>query len=116
KETFQDQVDDNGKPILMSAKVLLVGTPLGTTARTLLRSEKLIDGSSTDKQPEANPHHRSLDLAVSPYLNNTSITDQDGNALSGQSDTQWYLFANPMVRAAINVGFLNGQRMPTIQS
>ena len=53
---------------------------------------------------------------MSPYLNNTAIRDQDGKAITGQSDTGWYLFADPMVRAAIGVAFLNGQRLPTIES
>ena len=52
---------------------------------------------------------------VSPYLNNTAIRDQDGVALSGQSSTAWYQFVNPAVRAAIVVGFLNGQETPVIE-
>jgi hypothetical protein len=51
---------------------------------------------------------------ISPYLNNTSITDQDGKPITGQSDTQWYLFANPGAPqgSALVVGFLNGRTTP----
>jgi hypothetical protein len=52
----------------------------------------------------------------SPYLNNTAIKDQDGAAITGQSSTLWYMLADPAVRAAIAVAFLNGQRTPTIES
>jgi hypothetical protein len=53
---------------------------------------------------------------VSGYLNNTGITDQDGNAISGQSANHWYLFPNPNVPqgSALVIGFLNGKQTPFI--
>lgn len=115
KQKFRNMVDSNGKPILVSPSRILVPTTLEQTADVLLTEQRVIDGSST-KQPARNPHVGTLSKIVSPYLNNTSIRDQDGAALTGQSDTAWYLFADPNVRAAIAVAFLNGQSTPTIES
>lgn len=112
---FRNQVTPNGKPMLISPERLLVPTTLKITADNIFASELLITGEDTTK-PHQNPHAGKYKPYTSPYLNNTAITDQDGNALSGQSNTQWYLFANPAVRAAFCMGFLNGQQLPTIES
>lgn len=116
KQKFQDQVDSNGKPILSTPKVALAGTALGETLRLLANEAAIIAGTSTAKQPAKNPHAGTVTPVVSPYVSNTSIKDQDGAAITGQSSTLWYLFADPAVRAAIGVAFLNGQRMPIIES
>ncbi|MBR9800267.1 hypothetical protein GYB59_00575 [bacterium] len=116
KTQFSNMVDANNNPILVSPKYLLVGTTLEDTADVLLTERDLIDGTSTTEKPKKNPHVGTLEKVKSPYLNNTSIKDEDGKAISGQSDTQHYIFADPSVRAAMCVGFLNGQRRPTIES
>jgi len=116
KTSFRNMVDSNGDPILISPAVLLVGSTLEDTADVLLSERDLIDGTSTAKQPKRNPHVKTLRKVVSPLLNNTSIKDEDGTAITGQSDTQWYMFADPSVRAAMCVGFLNGQQTPVIES
>lgn len=116
KQKFRDQVDSNGKPILVSPRILLAPTTLEETADNLINETRIVDGTSTSKQPARNPHAGTLQKAISPYLNNTALTDSNGKALSGQSDTAWYLFASPAARAALAVAFLNGQRTPTIES
>jgi hypothetical protein len=119
EETFLNQVDPNGKPILVSPKVLLVPTTLKVTADNLY-ADNTLDTMALDSNDAVafarNPHKGKYPPKSSPYLNNTSITDQDGKALSGQSDTAWYLFADPRVRAAIAVGLLNGNRVPVLES
>lgn len=112
---FTNQVDSNGKPILVTPKILLVPSPLRTDADSLM-TEKLIVSAEVKTQPAKNPHAGKYDVVSSPYLNNTAITDQDGKALVGQSSTAWYLQADPAVRASIAVAFLNGQQTPTIES
>lgn len=116
EQSFRDRVTPNGKPLLMTPQKLLVGTALKVTADNLYAEKMLIDGTATSAQPARNPHAGKYAPICSPYLNNTAITDQDGNALSGQSATQWYLFANPALRAAIVMGFLNGNQKPIIES
>ncbi len=113
---FLDQIDPNKKPILIAPVGVLVPSGLKVTAETLYSERMLIAGTATDAQPAANPHAGKYPVVASTYLNNTAIRDQDGAALTGQSSTAWYMFADPSVRAAIAVAFLNGQQMPTIQS
>jgi hypothetical protein len=121
KADFRNFVSD-GKPILSSPRTLIVGTTLEQTARNLVNEAMIIatDMSATTDStaPARNPHAGTLPggLQVSPYLNNTSILDEAGAAITGQSATQWYLFGDPNVRAAVQIGFLNGQQVPTIES
>lgn len=117
KQKFRDQVSSNGKPILVAPAILLVPTTLETTAQQLYTDETLASQTATStSQTDRNPHKGLFRPVVTPFLNNTAILDQDGNALSGQSDTQWYLLADPARLAAFRVSFLNGQQVPTIQS
>jgi hypothetical protein len=111
---FMNQVDSNGKPIMTMPDRILVGTALGVTANTLYKDTTILtDGD--DLAYYANPNAGKYRPVVTPYLNNTAIRDQDGAAITGQSATQWYQFANPAVRAAIAVAFLNGMETPTIE-
>ena len=116
-QKFADQVDSQGKPVLIQPRVLLVGSAIKVTAENLF-SETVVTGSTTaDKlQPARNPHAGLYEPVSSPYVNNTRIKDQDGAALSGQTSTGFGLFADPAERAALGVAFLNGAQSPTIQS
>ena len=117
KTKFRNQVSSNGKPILATPRVLLVPTTLEDSAMRLLDSEYLLEASTAGSPTgEKNPHKGTLRRVVSPYLNNTSITDEDGNAITGQSDTHWYMLTDPSVLAALRVAFLNGRQVPTIES
>lgn len=116
KQMFLDMVDSNGKPVLVSPAILLVPSTLRVTAEQLCKEDRIIAGTSTAKGPANNPHAGTLKTTSSTYLNNTSIRDQDGNALSNQSSVAWYLFANPATRAAVAVAFLDGAQTPTIES
>ena len=116
KQKFRDMIDPNDKPVLVTPEILLVPSTLEQTADNLITESTIIDGTSTAKQPRRNPHAGTVRKAVSTYLNNTNIKDEDGDALTGQSDVGWYLFADPANRAAVNAGFLNGRVVPTIES
>lgn len=115
EQAFRDQVDSNGKPILVSPTKLLVGSALKVDADNIFAEKLLITGENATK-PARNPHASKYPPITSPYINNTAITDQDGKAITGQSATKWWMFADPAVRAAIAVAFLNGQQTPTIES
>ena len=112
---FDNQVDSNGKPILSLPDRVLVPTTLKTNATIMFKDTTLVTTGDTQVYNADNPHAGKYQPVVSPYLNNTAIKDQDGNALAGQSATAWYQFADPAVRAAIGVAFLNGQETPTIE-
>tara|TARA_R110000824_G_scaffold132257_1_gene294634 strand:- start:6055 stop:8415 length:2361 start_codon:yes stop_codon:yes gene_type:complete len=117
KTKFRNQVTSNGKPLLATPSILLTGTVLDDTARRLVESEMLLEAATAGSPTgERNPHKGTLTAVSSPYLNNTAITDQDGSALSGQSDTHWYMLTDPQRLAAMRAAFLNGQQVPTIES
>lgn len=114
---FNDQVDSQGKPVLIQPRVLLVGSAIKTTAENLYNETVIVGSTTADKlQPARNPHVGLYEPVSSPYINNTRIRDQDGVALSGQTATGFGLFADPAERAALGVAFLNGAQTPTIQS
>ncbi len=117
EQMFKDQVDANAKPILTAPDRLLVPTTLSVTADSLNREQTIVSTTTANKPMTAdNPHRGKYKPICSPYLNNTAIRDQDGAVLSNQSDTGYFGFANPSVRPAIRVGFLNGQQQPTVES
>jgi hypothetical protein len=117
---FTNFVDSNGKPVLVSPDRMLVGSTLKTLANNLYTKDTVIaDGIvSTGKSVRTNnnPYVSKFKPVVSPYINNTAIKDQDGKAIAGQSASLWFMLADPAVRAALAVAFLNGQRTPTIES
>jgi hypothetical protein len=114
---FNDQVDSQGKPVLIQPRVLLVGSAIKTTAENLYNETVVVGTTTADKlQPARNPFAGLYEPVSSPYINNTRIRDQDGVALSGQTATGFGLFADPAERAALGVAFLNGAQSPTIQS
>jgi len=117
EETFRKMVDSNGKPILVPPDRLVVGTTNAVIAKELFDETKVqSDTTATTRKFAANPHAGKFQPVVTPYLNNTAITDQDGKAITGQDNTQWYLFADPAVLAAVGVAFLNGAAVPVIES
>lgn len=120
EKAFRDFVSD-GKPVMVSPKTLLVGTTLAADAQNIFDERVIIAsslGSTSSKvvEPAKNKMYNKYAPVVSPYIDNTSVLDQDGGAITGQSSTAWWLFADPAVRAAVAIAFLNGQQTPTVES
>jgi hypothetical protein len=109
EQLFLDQVDADGKPILLSPAYLLVPTSLKVTAQQLMTETRVNETTTANvPKPANNPHAGKWEPLASPFLNS--------QALVGQSSTAWYLFANPADVAALEVAYLRGQRVPTIES
>jgi len=109
EQTFMDQSDSDGKPILLSPSVLLVPTSLKVTAQQLMTETRVNETTDTNKaKPANNPHAGKWRPIASPYLNAQGITG--GSALA------WYLFSNPADIAAIEIAYLRGRRVPVIES
>ena len=106
EKTFLDQVDANGKPVLLTPSVLLVPTDLKVTAQQLHADLKVVTGEVATVT-DGNPHSGKFEPVPSPYLN--------AQGLAGSSSLAWYLFGNPNDVAAMEVAFLNGQQNPTIE-
>ena len=107
EQLFLDQTDSEGKPILLSAKTLLVPTSLKVTAEQLM-TETRVNQFDPKAKPANNPHAGKFTVVSTPYLNAQAITG--GSALA------WYLFADPADIAALEVAYLRGKRVPTIES
>lgn len=106
----------NGRPILTSPRILLVPTTLEDTANRLWAEEKLAATGDTDALVFVNNPHKGLYRPyISPYVNNTGITKiDDGGAITGQSDTKWWLLGDPNSPqgACIYIGFLDSREQP----
>lgn len=107
EQKFMDQTTPNGKPLGVMPSVLLVPTALSATAAQLMRSTEIRNTTASTKYGTANPHQGKFEPVVSAYLGNSSYSN---------SDLEWYLIADPMDLALIEVVFLNGQEMPTIET
>ncbi len=106
---FLDRVDKQGKPILVQPAIILVPTSLKVTSEQLFKELPLNQVPANNKaKPVNNPHAGKFRPVCSPYLSVTSIT--------GNSTTAWYLLADPNDVAAIEIAYLRGKRVPTIES
>lgn len=110
EQKFLDQTDDDGKPVAVNPAILLVPTPLKRTAMELMSSSNFVagGGASGSQIPSANTWQGAYQVAVPPYLSNSSYT--------GYSATGWYLLADPSDLAVIEVCFLNGIEQPTVET
>lgn len=114
QQKFRDQLI-NGKPIAVSPSILLVGSNQEVLANQLYNQSQMWVTTTADTPKFGNnPFAGRFTPHYTGYLNNTSITDQDGIALSGQSTTQWYLFAPPTAPqgSALVIGFVDGRETP----
>lgn len=109
EQKMLDMVDTSGKPIMASPKFLVVPTSLKVTAELLMKERMINETTTTDKgKPAANPHAGKCTVLASPYINSSAIT--------GNSSTAWFLFADPNMVPCLQLAFLRGQRTPTIET
>lgn len=111
EQTFLDQTDSDGKPVLITPAFLLVPSSLKVVAQQLMTETRVIAtgiGSSEKIVPANNPHAGKWQPLASPYLNNSAYT--------GYSTTAWYLIANPLDVAFMEIAYLRGARTPVIES
>jgi hypothetical protein len=97
---FNNQTDPDGKPLGSIPRKLIVPIALETTARELMNSQLIVSGS-TGNNPNTNIWQNRFDIVASRYLSDA---------------TAWYLAADPADLPLIEVAFLNGQRMPTVET
>lgn len=107
---FRKQTGPDSKPLGVMPKLLVVPVELEITAGELMTSNVVNTGgsSTTDKVPNRNVWSSKFGIVSSSYLSNSSIT--------GYSTAAWFLVADPADLAVIEVAFLNGRQVPTIES
>jgi len=108
EQLFLDQTDPDGHPLAVAPVILLVPNGLYVPATQIMNSTELRDPASTKKTPVANPHAGKFRPVRSSYLSNAQYT--------GNSTKAWYVLADPNDMPVIEVAFLNGQQMPTVES
>lgn len=105
---FMDQTDPDGKPLGVMPEILVVPTPIKSAALTLMNSQFLIDGTSTDKQGSTNIWQGRFRVESSPYMSNSSYT--------GYSAAAWYMLADPDELPVIEIVALNGRVEPIVET
>ncbi len=108
EQLFLDQTDPDGHPLAVAPVILLVPNGLYVPATQIMNSTELRDPASTKRTPVANPHAGKFRPVRSSYLSNAQYT--------GNSTKAWYVLADPNDMPVIEVAFLNGQQMPTVES
>jgi len=108
-QLFGEQRDINGGFILVDPKFLVVPPALSGTAKRLWASEYVNETTAAGKpSPSANVWEGMYEPLVSPYIG--------GNAGLGGSNTNWFLCADPLDVAFMEIAFLKGVQVPTIES
>ena len=105
---FMNQTNPDGTPLGIMPRTLLVPTALKSAAFTLMNSERLIDGTATATQGDANIFRGRFVVESSPYISNSSYT--------GNTATAWWMLADPMELPVIAIAALNGRVEPTVET
>ena len=108
EQAFLNQTDPNGFPLGIMPQVWLVPTKYYATAVSIMASLEVRDTTANKLYAVANPHAGKFQVVTSPYLSNSAM----GGA---QSTEFWYLLANPAELSFIEVAFLNGVQVPTVE-
>lgn len=109
-QMFRKQLDSENNPLGLDPANLLVPPELEAAADELYTSKNVNTGGAATKEkvPNNNTHAGKYKPAVSSYLSNAAYT--------GNSSTRWFLTSKTEDAALMRVGFLNGQRNPTVES
>lgn len=105
---FMNQTNPDGTPLGIMPEILLVPTALKSAAYTLMNSEKLIDGTATATQGDANVFRGRFRVESSPYISNSAYT--------GNTSVGWWLLADPSVLPVIAIAALNGRVEPVVET
>ena len=100
EQAFAAQTDPDGNPLGSEPRYLLVPRQLKTTALELMNSSLIVSGN-TAKTPNVNIWQSRFEPVASRYLTAAKV---------------WYLLADPNDLPVIEVAFLNGQRMPMVET
>ena len=97
--SYRKLTDPDGNPLGITPQLLLVPPELEMTAEELMGSSVLITGENATRG-NVNVFAGRYRVVSSAYLT---------------SGTTWWLMASPAELPAMEVAFLNGQRLPTVQ-
>ncbi len=102
--------DADGEPIVIESMILVVPPALEITARNIVNATQILmtntGGASGQEMAVNNWFGSRFEVVVDPYIPIVASV-ADGN-------TSWYLFANPSVGAALEMGFVRGFAEPQL--
>lgn len=109
-QAYGQLTDPDGNPLGVTPSILLVPKGLGIAARKLNSSANMLVsslGSTSSKvlEPQENVLRGLLDPVESSYLTTAATASQ----------STWWLCASPSDLPAMEVAFLNGVRVPTVE-
>lgn len=104
---FNNQTDPDGKPLGLTARILLVPTALKNKALALVNPMGLIQGGSA-AIPDVNVFAGRFRVESSPYMSNSAYT--------GYSAAAWYMLADPQDMPVIEIAALNGRVEPVVET
>jgi hypothetical protein len=108
-QKFRQQTDPDGLPMSVMPKILLVPPGNRIPAMTFMNSTLLLATTTANVGiGNANVLAGAYQVESSPYMANSSYT--------GYSTTASYLLADPNDVPVVEVGFLNGQETPIVES
>ncbi|MBE6380047.1 MAG: hypothetical protein E7047_03875 [Lentisphaerae bacterium] len=107
RKLLLNQTDQDGEPIAVAPKYLLVPTSLEAEAQELVLSALQITGESKTKGATNIVSKWGMEVVASPYLENEKYENN--------STTGYYLFADPSVADTFEIGYLQGRRTPTVE-
>lgn len=102
---FDNQTDPDGDPLALEPAILLVPNALKIDAQTTVASMEI---QAAEGGVFKNPHSGQFRVEASSYLNASTVPN--GSA------AHYFLLADPMDLAMIDVCFLDGRQVPTIES
>lgn len=111
EQMMMEQTDPDGKPLGQMGKYLLVPPAIKVTAQELYTAANINTGGSStkDKVPNTNVFQGAYEPVSSVYLGTKG-------GITNASDTHWFLLADPMDRAVIELVFLNGRQEPRVEA
>jgi hypothetical protein len=109
---FWNQTDTDGKPIMLQPSILLVDSSRKRDAENICNRTTVTvagDPTSGEQLRVGNEFQGQFEPVASAWVHNTLLT--------GASATQWWLLAAPTADvAAIEIAYLDGRTVPTIES
>lgn len=109
KQMARQTDPNNGMPLNIKPKYLMVPSALETTAKVLIASEKdpLGTTNATGGATTPNIFYNALTVISEPYLDDSSHT---------KGTTAWYLMADQNMHDTFEVAFVGGQSTPYLES
>lgn len=108
-QIFEQQLDSNNDPVMITPAVLLTAPKLSSTGRSLMADSTMIQGTATALRGAGNEWANYATPVSSPFLAESTALHENAD------DDSWYLLTGPGDYSVVQVGFVGGQRFPHVE-